>query len=75
MTKKDGNLSLGERTAGPPKAREQQNWLDAIGWWSDGQTLGFVIPKIASGTQAAVVSPDLAPNRSWFAIYERSRTK
>lgn len=42
------------------------HWLDALRWWADGNTVGFVTLKASGGPTRAVISVEDQANRHWF---------
>jgi hypothetical protein len=43
------------------------NWIDAMWFWSDGTTIGFLtIREYGGPAQAVSASPDEGSNRTWF---------
>ena len=75
LTRKEGEFSIGRQAQNRDIPVEQQDWLDALWWWSDGKTVCFFFPKLTGGLQSTRVSPDFEPNHEWFAKYEQKRTK
>lgn len=69
--------ALGQREFGSFGARDFErvkpvapgwvHWADAMHWWSDGQTLGFMTLRGYGQMVREVVTADPFPNKSWFS--------
>lgn len=73
VTDRDANGVFGCQVS--EVASSDYDWLDTILWWSDGNSVGFEMLKRTGAGEAAIVSSILEANRTWFASFERPRTR
>ncbi len=63
-----GNRRYGEQDVKAAGSVDPQwpHWLDALHWWSEANSVGFVTVKASGGPTRAVISLDDQSNRHWF---------
>lgn len=57
--------SFGQQ-GGPPFDKEWSYWVDSLRWWSEGDTIGFLLLRAPGGPNRAFITPEEADNRRWF---------
>lgn len=60
-----GRGSFG-RQGGPPLDAEWSYWVDSLRWWSEGDTVGFLLLRAPGGPNRAFFTAEEADNRRWF---------
>jgi hypothetical protein len=65
-TRKGG--SYGQQ-GGPLFDPEWAYWVDSMRWWSDSETVGFVLLRAPGGPNRIYFTPEEVDNRRWFGRY------
>jgi hypothetical protein len=61
--------AVGRQTSSGVAYRDQ-DWLDTIQWWSDGNLVAFEMLKRTGPEQGTIVRPEMEGNLRWFAWFE-----